>query len=143
MSGNIANANHCLAKYIALTSRVGRETQHSAVQWRTQGNEEEDKLSPPQEKDNFMLRDDSNDGNNKQCGGRDVHDDQPVSCWLSMFLCIRAGSGASWRQWYDGGCHGSSCFIVDVCFVCDIIFYAKIHFPATIRFPLVHLNWLV
>jgi len=28
-----------------------------------------------------------------------------------MWLRIRARSGAPWLPWYNGGCHGSSCFI--------------------------------
>ena len=36
-----------------------------------------------------------------------------IACWL-MILRIRAGDGALWRLWCDGGCHGSSCRLDDL-----------------------------
>ena len=48
-----------------------------------------------------------------------------------MFLRIGAGSGAPWLPWYDGGRHGSMCFIDRR--VCCARFVRKLHLPATIR----------
>jgi hypothetical protein len=36
--------------------------------------------------------------------GAAAYNSQPA-CWL-IVVCGRAGSGAPWRQWNDGGCHG-------------------------------------
>ena len=47
--------------------------------------------------------------------------------WL-MFLHIRAGSGAPWLPWYDGGRDGSSCLSIDVCVVRDM--YVTYTFPS-------------
>jgi hypothetical protein len=42
---------------VALTPRAMRNTQQSAMQWRTQANKEEDMLLQPQDTDNITLSD--------------------------------------------------------------------------------------
>jgi hypothetical protein len=71
--------NEPLSGNVALTLRVGRNTQQLAMQQRTQANKEEDALLPPQDTDNTTLRD--------SCQGSVWPWLLNSCCWLVVCTC--------------------------------------------------------